>query len=158
MNLHHSLAHVGWLSEFPWSPHATYWLGPWLLGLTSSPVVPPAFLETRGCPLQSHPLHCREPKGKFHGRAKESSDPHQHLWLCPGLYSKGPSEMDSSPPRDIISWDSARLEGSGSKSRVGKEKKSLISTSGHSLVTACPDTNHPIQVWNDYTTAILVLG
>lgn len=96
---------------------------------------------------------------------KKSNDNHQHpcprsflFWLYPGLYSKGTSGMDSSPLRDVISCDSAWLDGgSGSKSRVGKGKERLISTSGHSLVTAYLDTNHlPCKL--GMTIPLLVLG
>lgn len=99
-------------------------------------------------------------------KIKESSDPHQHP--APGHSSSGSTQVCILKVHQrwtAVHWGTLSLvtllgwmEGSGSKSRVGKGKKSLISTSGHSLVTACPNTNHPMQAWNDYTTAILVLG
>lgn len=95
---------VGWVtSSFSrkilysyWFPCATYWLGPWLLGLTSSPVVPPASLETLGFHLQSHLLHCRKPRSQVpweckKGKDKESSGPNQtlcaHFLLLASLWS-----------------------------------------------------------------------
>lgn len=164
-----SLAHVGPLSEFPWSPHATYWLGPWLLGLTSSPVVPPAFLETQGCPLQSHPLHYQEPRGKFHGRAKEARTKKVMTLTstpAPGHSSSGSTQvciLKAHQRWTAVHWGTLSLVTllgwmeAQDQNRVGKGKERLISTSGHSLVTVCLDTNNlPCKL--GMTTPLLVLG